>query len=288
MKVISFFIGLFISTMIFAQQPIEISLWPNGMPNSNGLTGTEEDLEGGRVANVVNPSIAVYRPEKSNGMAIIMCPGGGYARLAMGHEGHDMAAWFTTQGITYVVLKYRMPNGHYEVPLSDAEQAIRIVRQHAAEWNINPHRIGIMGSSAGGHLAASLATLYSSQETRPDFQVLFYPVISMKEGVTHAGSRVNLIGEKPSAELEKKYSLEQQVNAQTPQAFIMLSSDDGAVPPANSLGYYEALLKNHVPATLHAYPIGGHGWGFRDNFTYKRQWTGELEKWLREGVTFNE
>ena len=288
MKVISFFIGLFISTMIFAQQPIEISLWPNGMPNSNGLTGTEEDLEGGRVANVVNPSIAVYRPEKPNGMAIIMCPGGGYARLAMGHEGHDMAAWFTTQSITYVVLKYRMPNGHYEVPLSDAEQAIRIVRQHAAEWNMNPHRIGIMGASAGGHLAASLATLYSSQETRPDFQVLFYPVISMKEGVTHAGSRVNLIGEKPSAELEKKYSLEQQVNAQTPQAFIMLSSDDGAVPPANSLGYYEALLKNHVPATLHAYPIGGHGWGFRDNFTYKRQWTGELEKWLREGVTFNE
>lgn len=288
MKVISFFIGLFISTMIFAQQPIEISLWPDGMPNSNGLTGTEEDLEGGRVANVVNPSIAVYRPEKPNGMAIIMCPGGGYARLAMGHEGHDMAAWFTTQGITYVVLKYRMPNGHYEVPLSDAEQAIRIVRQHAAEWNINPHRIGIMGASAGGHLAASLATLYSSQETRPDFQVLFYPVISMKEGVTHAGSRVNLIGEKPSAELEKKYSLEQQVNAQTPQAFIMLSSDDGAVPPANSLGYYEALLKKHVPATLHAYPIGGHGWGFRDNFTYKRQWTGELEKWLREGVTFNE
>lgn len=288
MKVISFIIGLFISTMIFAQQPIEISLWPDGMPNSNGLTGTEEDLEGGRVANVVNPSIAVYRPEKPNGMAIIMCPGGGYARLAMGHEGHDMAAWFTTQGITYVVLKYRMPNGHYEVPQSDAEQAIRIVRQHAAEWNINPHRIGIMGASAGGHLAASLATLYSSQETRPDFQVLFYPVISMKEGVTHAGSRVNLIGEKPSAELEKKYSLEQQVNAQTPQAFIMLSSDDGAVPPANSLGYYEALLKNHVPATLHAYPIGGHGWGFRDNFTYKRQWTDELEKWLREGVTFNE
>ena len=288
MKVISFIIGLFISTMIFAQQPIEISLWPDGMPNSNGLTGTEEDLEGGRVANVVNPSIAVYRPEKPNGMAIIMCPGGGYARLAMGHEGHDMAAWFTTQGITYIVLKYRMPNGHYEVPLSDAEQAIRIVRQHAAEWNINPHRIGIMGASAGGHLAASLATLYSSQETRPDFQVLFYPVISMKEGVTHAGSRVNLIGEKPSAELEKNYSLEQQVNAQTPQAFIMLSSDDGAVPPANSLGYYEALLKNHVPATLHAYPIGGHGWGFRDNFTYKRQWTGEMEKWLREGVTFNE
>lgn len=288
MKVISFIIGLFISIMISAQQPTEISLWPDGMPNSNGLTGTEEDLEGGRVANVVNPSITVYRPERPNGLAIIMCPGGGYARLAMGHEGHDMASWFTTQGITYIVLKYRMPNGHDEVPLSDAEQAIRIVRRHAAEWNINPGHIGIMGASAGGHLAASVATLYSSQETRPDFQILFYPVISMKEGVTHAGSRINLIGEKPSTELEQRYSLEQQVNEQTPQAFIMLSSDDGAVPPANSLGYYEALLKNHVPATLHAYPTGGHGWGFRDNFTYKRQWTGELEKWLREGLIFKE
>lgn len=122
-------------------------------------------------------------------MAVIMCPGGGYGRLAMNHEGHDMAAWFTTQGITYAVLKYRMPNGHHEVPLSDAEQAIRLMRGHAKEWGVNPNRIGIMGASAGGHLAASLATLYSSDATRPDFQVLFYPVISMLKGVTHSGSR---------------------------------------------------------------------------------------------------
>lgn len=286
MKTIFFSILLSVATMLSAQNTFELSLWPAGAPNSNGLTGTEEDLEGGRVANVIKPSITVYKADKPNGVAIIMCPGGGYARLAMNHEGHDMAPWLNAQGITYIVLKYRMPNGHYEVPLSDAEQAIRLVRQHAKEWNIRPDRIGIMGASAGGHLAASLATLYSSNETRPDFQILFYPVISMVPGVTHGGSRQNLLGNNPSQELEDKYTLEKQVNERTPQAFIMLSADDGAVPPANGIHYFEALLQHQVPATLHVYPTGGHGWGFRDAFTYKRQWTGELEKWLREGLKF--
>lgn len=286
MKTIFFSILLSVATMLSAQKTFELPLWPAGAPNSNGLTGTEEDLEGGRVANVITPSITVYKADKPNGVAIIMCPGGGYARLAMNHEGHDMAPWLNAQGITYIVLKYRMPNGHYEVPLSDAEQAIRLVRQHAKEWNIRPDRIGIMGASAGGHLAASLATLYSSNETRPDFQVLFYPVISMVPGVTHGGSRQNLLGNNPSQELEDKYTLEKQVNAHTPQAFIMLSADDGAVSPANGIHYFEALLQHQVPATLHVYPTGGHGWGFRDAFTYKRQWTGELEKWLREGLKF--
>ena len=285
MKTIFFSILLSVATMLSAQNTFELPLWPAGAPNSNGLTGTE-DLEGGRVANVIKPSITVYKADKPNGMAIIMCPGGGYARLAMNHEGHDMAPWLNAQGITYIVLKYRMPNGHYEVPLSDAEQAIRLVRQHAKEWNIRPDRIGIMGASAGGHLAASLATLYSSNETRPDFQILFYPVISMVPGVTHGGSRQNLLGNNPSQELEDKYTLEKQVNERTPQAFIMLSADDGAVPPANGIHYFEALLQHQVPATLHVYPTGGHGWGFRDAFTYKRQWTGELEKWLREGLKF--
>ncbi len=286
MKTIFFSILLSVATMLSAQNTFELPLWPAGAPNSNGLTGTEEDLEGGRVANVITPSITVYKADKPNGVAIIMCPGGGYARLAMNHEGHDMAPWLNAQGITYIVLKYRMPNGHYEVPLSDAEQAIRLVRQHAKEWNIRPDRIGIMGASAGGHLAASLATLYSSNETRPDFQILFYPVISMVPGVTHGGSRQNLLGNNPSQELEDKYTLEKQVNERTPQAFIMLSADDGAVPPANGIHYFEALLQHQVPATLHVYPTGGHGWGFRDAFTYKRQWTGELEKWLREGLKF--
>ena len=286
MKKILLLSFLFATTMLSAQKPVELPLWPNGAPNNNELTGTEQGRNNGGVSNVTEPTLTVYPAPHPNGMAIIMCPGGGYSGLAMHHEGHDMASWFNTQGITYAVLKYRMPNGHHEVPLSDAEQAIRMVRKHAAEWGVNPQRVGIMGASAGGHLAASLATLYSSDKTRPDFQILFYPVISMQKGVTHGGSRKNLIGENPSQELEQKYSLERQVSPRTPQAFIMLSSDDDAVPPINGIGYFLALRDHKVPASLHAYPTGGHGWGFRDNFTYKRQWTEELEKWLREGLVF--
>lgn len=286
MKKILLLSFLFATTMLSAQKPVELPLWPNGAPNNNELTGTEQGRNNGGVSNVTEPTLTVYPAPHPNGMAIIMCPGGGYSGLAMHHEGHDMASWFNTQGITYAVLKYRMPNGHHEVPLSDAEQAIRMVREHAAEWGVNPQRVGIMGASAGGHLAASLATLYSSDKTRPDFQILFYPVISMQKGVTHGGSRKNLIGENPSQELEQKYSLERQVSPRTPQAFIMLSSDDDAVPPINGIGYFLALRDHKVPASLHAYPTGGHGWGFRDNFTYKRQWTEELEKWLREGLVF--
>ncbi len=272
--------------MLSAQKPVELPLWPNGAPNNNEPTNSGQNHNNEWVSDVTTPTLTVYPASHPNGMAIIMCPGGGYGGLAMKHEGHDMAPWFNTQGITYAVLKYRMPNGHHEVPLSDAEQAIRMVREHAAEWGVNPQRVGIMGASAGGHLAASLATLYSSDKTRPDFQILFYPVISMQKGVTHGGSRKNLIGENPSQELEQKYSLERQVSPRTPQAFIMLSSDDNAVPPINGIGYFLALRDHKVPASLHAYPTGGHGWGFRDNFTYKRQWTEELEKWLREGLAF--
>lgn len=287
MKTIIFSVLLSVATMLSAQNTMELPLWPAGAPNSNGLSGAEERLDGGRVSHVSTPSVTVYKAEKPNGMAIIMCPGGGYALLAMNHEGHDMAPWLNAQGITYIVLKYRMPNGHYEVPLSDAEQAIRLVRRHAKEWNIRPDRIGIMGASAGGHLAASLATLYSSEETRPDFQILLYPVISMQTDVTHGGSRQNLLGKEPSLELTEKFTLEKQVNERTPQAFLVLSADDRSVPPANGIHYFEALLQHQVPATLHVYPTGGHGWGFRDAFPYKRQWTGELEKWLREGLKFD-
>ncbi|MBP1613449.1 MAG: alpha/beta hydrolase [Bacteroidetes bacterium] len=284
MKTILVTVLLFMAVSVQAQKPIEIPLWPNGAPNTNGQKGEEENGENGRVSNILKPDITVYCADKPNGMAIIMCPGGGYARLAMNHEGHDMASWFNTQGITYIVLKYRMPNGHNEVPLSDAEQAIRLVRQHATEWKIDPTKVGIMGASAGGHLASTLATHYSSKETRPDFQILLYPVVTMNPSYTHGGSRENLITKTPTAELEKKYSNELQVTTETPQAFIALSSDDKAVPPQNSVNYYLALLKNNVPATIHIYPTGGHGWGFRDNFIYKRQWTEELEKWLRDGV----
>lgn len=284
MKRLLFISILAIATNLFAQEPIELLLWPNGAPNSNGLEGKEEHLGNGRVGNILEPSITVYKSATPNSPTIIMCPGGGYVRLAMNHEGYDMAPWFNSQGVTYVILKYRMPNGNYEVPLSDAEQAMRLVRQHATEWNVNPEKVGIMGASAGGHLASTLATHYSNKETRPDFQVLLYPVITMDPMYTHAGSRQHLLGESPSQALEKKFSNELQVTADTPKAFITLSSDDGAVVPHNGINYYLSLIEHKVPVTLHAYPIGGHGWGFRDNFLYKRQWTEELEKWLREEV----
>lgn len=282
-KIASIILFLFVTTMLQAQQPTEILLWPNGAPTSNGMNATVENLETHPI-QIPQPSITVYRPEKPNGTAIIMCPGGGYSHLALDHEGHAMAQWMTWMGVTYVVLKYRMPNGHNEVPLSDAEQAIRIVRNHASEWGLDANRIGIMGASAGGHLAASLATLHSSKETRPDFQILFYPVITMNKETTHSGSRTNLIGSQPTQELEQKYSLERQVTKDTPKAFIMLSADDRSVPPVNGISYYQALLEHNVLSALHVYPIGGHGWGYRDSFIYKRQWTGELEKWLREEV----
>jgi len=269
------------TTSLFAQKPIELPLWPNGAPNSNGLKGAEQEKEKNRISNVTNPTIAVYPAKNGNGKAIIMCPGGAYSRLAMDHEGHDMASWFNNQGITYVVLKYRLPNGHSDVPLSDAKKAISLVRQHAAEWGVDIHKVGIMGASAGGHLASTLATHFTA-DTRPDFQILLYPVITMDKTYTHNGSRQNLIGNNPGKFLETLYSNELMVTPETPKAFIALSSDDNSVPPLNGVNYYLALLKNKVSATIHIYPTGGHGWGFRDNFVYKRQWTEELEKWLTE------
>ncbi len=288
MKKILIFSCLLIAmaTTLFAQKPVELPLWQNVPPNSNKLSGPEKDLGNGRIGNVSKPTITVYPADKPNGTAIVMCPGGGYSYVATKHEGHDMAAWFNEQGIAFAVLKYRMPNGNPEVPLSDAKQAMRIMRKHAAEWGVNPARVGIMGASAGGHLAASLANL-SSKDTRPDFQILLYPVISMQKGLTHSGSRKNLLGEKPSAKLEQKFSLDKQVSASSPQAFIALSADDDAVSPENGTGYYRALKAKKVPAVLHTYPTGKHGWGFRDTFKYKAQWTSELKKWLAEEVRFS-
>ncbi|WP_321517528.1 alpha/beta hydrolase [uncultured Bacteroides sp.] len=281
MKKVILSIMLAATSSLFAQKPIELPLWPNGAPNSNEQKGPEQEKEKNRLSNVTNPTITVYPAKGGNGKAIIMCPGGGYSRLAMDHEGYDMASWFNAQGITYVVLKYRLPNGHSDVPLSDAKKAITLVRQHAAEWGVNIHKVGIMGASAGGHLASTLATHFTA-DTRPDFQILLYPVVTMDKTYTHSGSRQNLIGSNPSKILETLYSNELQVTPSTPKAFIVLSNDDNAVPPLNSVNYYLALLKNKVSATMHIYPTGGHGFGFRDSFIYKRQWTEELEKWLRD------
>ena len=264
---------------LMAQRKVELSVWPDGAPNTNGLAANEDEKKTDFPSKIVTPTLTVHVANKPNGKAILCCPGGGYSIVAMNHEGNDMAAWLNAQGYTLAVLKYRMPNGNDEVPLSDALQAMRILRQHSEEWKIS--KIGIMGASAGGHLASTAATHYT-EDSRPDFQVLFYPVISMQSDITHRGSRENLIGKNPSEELVNKYSNELHVNAQTPPAFILHSSDDGGVVVENSIRYYQALVKNRVPVSFHCYPVGGHGWGYRDSFPYKHLWKEELEKWLRE------
>ncbi len=269
-----------VSLNAVAQKKTEILLW-----DENPLEQSETKSERIKAQDYkIDPAITVYTPKNPTGKTVLMCPGGGYTHQASGHEGHDMADWFNAQGITYAVLKYRLPYGDNTIPLADAEQAMRILRKYSTELGVDPKKVGIAGASAGGHLASTLATHYTSAETRPDFQILFYPVISMDANTTHMGSRKALLGDNPTDELVKLYSNALQVTPDTPKAFIMLSSDDGAVPPANSIEYYTALIGYKVKATLHAYPVGGHGWGFRDKFPYKRQWTGELEKWLNEEV----
>lgn len=269
-----------VSLSASAQKKTEILIWDENPLEQNDAKSERVKAQDFKI----DPAITVYTPKNPTGKTVLMCPGGGYSHQASAHEGHDMADWFNSQGITYAVLKYRLPYGDSSIPLADAEQAMRILRKYASELGVDSSKVGIAGASAGGHLASTLATHYSSAETRPDFQILFYPVVSMDAQKTHMGSRINLLGENPSDDAVKKFSNELQVTPDTPKAFIMLSSDDGAVPPANSIDYYTALLNNKVSATLHAYPTGGHGWGFRDKFPYKRQWTGELEKWLSEAI----
>ena len=264
---------LALASLLSAQTPIQVKLAEEKVvdekPVSKGWINGNEYTEA---------TLTIYPAKKPNGQAIIACPGGGYAGVATTHEGHDMATWFNTQGITYAVLHYRMPYGKHEIPLSDAHQAIRYMRKNAEQFGFN--QLGIMGSSAGGHLASTAATHFDA-ETRPDFQILFYPVVTMTE-YTHQGSKDNLLGKNPSEELVKLYSNELQVTEQTPPAFIMHSSDDTVVPVQNTLDYYLSLCKHGVPASVHFYPIGGHGWGYNESFPYKAQWKDEMEKWLRE------
>ena len=258
-------------------KPIEIDLWPNGAPKENGLTGPEQPLENGRVANISRATLYIYPAATKNAPAIISCPGGGYRRLAMNHEGHDMATWFNKQGITYAVLKYRMPNGDIAIPISDALQAVRTLRERADEWNIDPQKVGIMGASAGGNLAAQAATQFTSEKDRPDFQILFYPFIMMSKW--HAQSL--LMGD-ASDEAVDRYWASKQVKENTPPAFLLCSADDRTVPCQNSIEYFQALRAKGIQATLHIYPSGGHGWGYEEWMPYKREWTAELERWIEQ------
>lgn len=232
--------------------------------------------------DIEQPSLRVFlpAPELATGRAVVACPGGGYSGLAVNHEGYDWAPYFNKQGIALIVLKYRMPKGDRTLPISDAEAAMKMVRDSADVWNLNPNDIGIMGSSAGGHLASTIAT-HAPEALRPNFQILFYPVITMDKSFTHMGSHDNLLGKDASADLEQEFSNEKQVTKETPRAFIVYSDDDKVVPPANGVNYYLALNKKGVPSVLHIYPTGGHGWGIREDFLYKSEMQNELTSWLR-------
>lgn len=244
-------------------------LWEKGAPHSNG---NEAD----------SAYVDVFLPAKkmATGRAVIVCPGGGYGHLAMNHEGYDWAPFFVNQGIACIVLHYRMPYGNSAIPLEDAEEALRLVHRNAAEWNIDTRDIGIMGSSAGGHLASTVAT-HTKEALRPAFQILFYPVITMDLSFTHKGSRENLLGKSPAKHDVNRFSNDLQVTGSTPRAFIALSDDDHTVSPQNSISYYFELYRHDVPAVIHVYPAGGHGWGYRSSFLYHCEMELELRAWLR-------
>jgi len=229
-----------------------------------------------------SPSLRIYlpSPEKATGRMVIALPGGGYSGLAMFHEGFDWATWFLSKGIAFGVLKYRMPVGDHTIPYADVAAAFTLAKVHAAEWNVNPGDIGIMGSSAGGHLASTYAT-HTKTADKPAFQILLYPVITMDASFTHAGSRNNLLGENPSQEMIERFSNEKRVDEAAPPAFMIFAADDDMVPPTNGFRYAEALTRHAVPVTFLLYPTGGHGFGNLDTFTYKHQFMQELATWLK-------
>lgn len=227
--------------------------------------------------------LTCYLPQNPTGRAVVDCPGGGYSHLAMDHEGHQWAEYFNRQGIAFFVLKYRMPKGDRNIPLSDAYQAMRTVRDSAAVWHINKEDVGIMGFSAGGHLASSVST-HAEYDARPNFSILFYPVISMDERITHKGSCVNFLGEerKTNPQLVKEWSNDKAVRRHlTPRAIILMSSDDEVVPPVtNGVAYYSAMRNEGNECTMHVYPTCGHGWGFSPGFPYHEQMLNDLTSWL--------
>ena len=263
MRIWKFLVFNIIISALYAQEVID--LYNGEVPYENGDKA----------------ELTIFLPsDKSSGRALIICPGGGYDHLAFENEGTAWASYFNEQGIAAFVLKYRMPKGNPLVPISDAEEAIKIVRKNAEKYKIDPEDVGIMGSSAGGHLASTIAT-HSDGDAKPNFHILFYPVITMDPTFTHLGSMKNFLGSDSNNELIEKYSNDLQVTNKTPKVFITLSDDDGGVPPKNGLNYYMQCNLKGVSASLHVYPTGGHGWGFRTTFPYHSEVLKELKSWLQ-------
>ncbi len=259
---------------------MDVELWPNGAPNSNGVV-YDQPVKAGQGTIDMKPGLKVVLPRKSDkpSKAVVVCPGGGYAMLATMHEGIMWNFFFGRENVATIMLTYRLPHGNHEVPASDVYQAIRIVKEHAKEWNIDPNQIGVMGSSAGGHLASTVAT-HAADDVRPAFQILFYPVITMDKRYTHMGTHDNLIGKDATPEMETLYSNEKQVTEKTPRAFIVLADDDDVVPSINSAWYFAALKDHGVPANMHVYPTGGHGFGNSQSWKYNADMLQNLSDWL--------
>jgi len=297
----SIFFMMFFTTLLKAQQIIP--LYDGEIPDAKPCTETDHEFidtswnKNGIliVDKITNPTLIIYEApkDKRTGAAVVICPGGGYAVLAAGHEGTDVAEALNKVGVTAFVVRYRLPKDECMtnksfIPLMDAQQALYIARKNAKEYGIDPNKIGIMGFSAGGHLASTVGTHFlepvrkelAGANLRPDFMMLIYPVISFNDSIGHIGSRDNLIGKNPDENLVHLFSNEEQVTAQTPPTFLVHASDDDGVNPENSIVFYEALLKHKVPAELHLYERGGHGFGL-NNPTTKENWFQTCINWMK-------
>lgn len=286
--------------MILTAQDGTIPIWSGEIPNSQ--SSDEEISFGDRdikwVTGVQVPDIAVYLPTEkiATGQGVLICPGGGYAGLAYDWEGTDVAKWLNSKGIAGFVLKYRLPQSKSVVtpkdaPLMDAQRAMRVIRSHADEWNLDRDKLGVMGFSAGGHLASTLTMHHDevllenyddldSLSSRPDFQILVYPVITFSPADRHNGSKENLIGKQASDDLIHYYSNENHVTENTPPTFLLHATDDKAVPVENSLLMYKALKDQNIPVEMHIYPYGGHGFALAIGQGYLSSWTDRLADWL--------
>ncbi len=263
-----------------AQEPI--LLYPDGVPESNGLEGKESYRDAEFIRDISEPRM-LYFPaptSKKRQPAVLICPGGGYGGVAMIKEGEEIARWFNGLGINAFVLYYRMPNGHHYIPLKDAQTAMEMIRARAKEWNINTSKVGVMGFSAGGHLASTVATKSTNKRNKANFAVLAYPVITMNEAFTHKGSQKNLLGLNPSDELIIAYSSELQVTSKTPPSFLFHAENDKVVPILNSQRFVEALQSKKIAAELYSFPKGGHGFGMRPTNPETDKWPEMLKNWL--------
>ena len=301
-KPFSFIIFFFFLINNIDAQYLILKVWPSGVPGSisNESYSEKSTLKDGaasRYEKVTDPTVSVYlpSPENSTGAAVLIFPGGGYGVLAFDYEGVDVAKWLNKNGIAGIVLKYRLPSDLIMKdksvgPLQDAQEAMRIIRRNASAWKIDTRKIGVMGFSAGGHLASTLSTHYAEKvyelkdtiSARPDFSLLIYPVISFDASITHMGSRINLIGNNPSDDVIRHFSNELMITEKTPPAFIIHASDDKAVPVKNSLVYFEGLVKYNIPAEIHVFQKGGHGFGLAINRGTESAWPDLCLNWLRK------